>query len=450
MKRNQKRRLVMYFAGLVAAALAVMIFVYFWYTSFTAEILSPFYRKGNWLVILIYAIFIFVFFKVYGGFKYGFLTTTNIIYSQAIALFISNFIMYMQIALFAKKFTNVGMILMMTTLQILVLIIYSVLANNLYYSLYPPRHMIIVYGSNLADSLIAKMSNRKEKYKVCASISVDEGLENIYEKISKYESVILCDIKSETRNKILKYCFDYSIRVYVTPKISDIIIRGADDINLFDTPLILCRNRGINFEQAFFKRLGDIVLSSAGIIMLSPIMLVTAIIIKLYDRGPVLYKQERSTIGGRVFEIYKFRSMIVDAEKQSGAVLASKDDDRITPIGKVIRRYRIDEFPQLFNILNGDMSIVGPRPERPEIGEQYAKTMPEFRYRLKVKAGLTGYAQVLGKYDTTAYDKLKMDMMYIENYSLFLDVKLILMTVKTLFQKESSQGVTDERGIKKE
>lgn len=447
MEKNQKRRLVMYIAGLFAIVIAVSIFAYFWYTTYSSIIIKPFYRKGNWLVILIYAIFILVFFRLYGGFKYGFLTTTNIIYSQTLGVILSNAIIYLQISLFARKFTGLGTILLMSAFQILVLTMYSVLANNLYYALYPPRNMIIVYGSELADSLIAKLGKRKEKYRVCASVSATEDINNIFEKIMAYESVILCDIKAETRNKILKFCFDRSIRVYITPKISDIIIRGADDISLFDTPLLLCRNRGLNFEQRFFKRVMDIVLSSCGIIVLSPIMLITAIVIKMYDKGPVLYKQKRSTIEGRVFEIYKFRSMIVDAEKKSGAVLASRHDDRITPVGKIIRRYRIDEFPQLFNILLGDMSVVGPRPERPEIGEQYAKNMPEFRYRLKVKAGLTGYAQVVGKYDTTAYDKLKMDMMYIENYSLFLDLKLIMMTIKTMFQKDSSQGVTDDRGI---
>lgn len=446
MKNNQKRRWVMYIAGLVASAIAVFIFAYFWYTSFSEDILNPFYRKGNWLVILIYAIFVYVFFRIYGGYKYGFLTTTNIIYSQALALVLANIIMYLQVALYARKFTSPSVVLMMSATQIVILCVYSVLANNLYYALYPPRQMIIVYGSSLADSLIAKLSKRKEKYKVCASVSANEDIDAIIEKISKYEAVILCDLKASVRNKILKYCFDRSIRVYLTPKISDIIMRGADDINLFDTPLLLCRNRGLNIEQRIAKRTGDILMSSVGIIILSPIMLITAIIIKLYDGGPVLYKQKRSTIGGRVFEIYKFRSMIVDAEKKSGAVLAKRNDDRITPVGKIIRRYRIDEFPQLFNILLGDMSVVGPRPERPEIGEQYSKDMPEFRYRLKVKAGLTGYAQVVGKYDTTAYDKLKMDLMYIEDYSLFLDIKLILMTIKTMFQRDSSQGVTDERG----
>ena len=235
--------------------------------------------------------------------------------------------------------------------------------------------------------------------------------------------------------------------MYITPKLSDIIMRGADEINLFDTPLLLCRNRGLNFEQRFFKRAVDLIVSAVAIIVFSPFMLIAAICIKLYDGGPVLYKQKRSTIGGRIFEIYKFRSMVVDAEKDGKAVLASRNDDRITPIGKIIRRYRIDELPQLFNIFVGDMSLVGPRPERPEIGEEYAKVMPEFRYRLKVKAGLTGYAQVIGKYDTTAYDKLKMDLMYIESYSFFLDIKLILMTVKTMFQKDSSQGVEEKSSV---
>ena len=153
--------------------------------------------------------------------------------------------------------------------------------------------------------------------------------------------------------------------------------------------------------------------------------------------------QKRLTIDGRVFEVYKFRSMIVDAEKDGVARLASKNDNRITPIGKFIRAVRLDELPQLLNILKGDMSIVGPRPERPEIAKEYEKTMPEFAYRLKVKAGLTGYAQILGKYNTTPRDKLLLDMMYIEKYSLFLDIKLMLMTIKILFMSESTEGIDE-------
>ena len=173
-------------------------------------------------------------------------------------------------------------------------------------------------------------------------------------------------------------------------------------------------------------------------------MIVIAILVKLYDKGPVFYKQARLTKGGKVFYVMKFRSMRVDSEKQ-GARLAMKHDDRITPVGRVIRNLHLDELPQLFNILKGDMSMVGPRPERPQIAEEYKKAIPEFDYRLKVKAGLTGFAQVYGKYNTSPYDKLQLDLIYIQNYSIFLDIKLILMTIKIMFMKESTEGFTEEQ-----
>ena len=227
----------------------------------------------------------------------------------------------------------------------------------------------------------------------------------------------------------------------MTPKISDTIIRGADSIHLFDTPLLLCRNMGITAEQRLAKRMLDIVVSAAALLIASPFMALTALAIKLYDGGPVIYKQKRLTLDGKVFEIYKFRSMVVDAEKETGARLAQEHDSRITPVGRIIRKIRFDELPQLFNIFRGDMSVVGPRPERPEIAQEYRETMPEFDFRLKVKAGLTGYAQVMGKYNTTPYDKLKLDLMYIENYSILLDIKLILMTIKVLLMPSSTEGV---------
>ena len=172
-------------------------------------------------------------------------------------------------------------------------------------------------------------------------------------------------------------------------------------------------------------------------------MLIAAIAVKAYDGGPVLYSQKRLTKDGKVFSVYKFRSMIVDAEKD-GVRLAGKKDDRITPVGKVLRKLRLDELPQIINILKGDMSFVGPRPERPELTKKYCETMPEFSYRLKVKAGLTGYAQVMGKYNTTPYDKLKLDLMYIEHQSIWLDLKIILMTIKTVFVPDATEGVANE------
>ena len=184
----------------------------------------------------------------------------------------------------------------------------------------------------------------------------------------------------------------------------------------------------------------DLLLCFPIAIVLMPFFLIIAIIIKLTDGGPVLYRQPRLTLNGEIFQIYKFRSMYMNSE-ENGAQLARKGDDRITPIGRVLRALHFDEFPQLINIIKGDMSIVGPRPERPEIAEQYKEIIPEFNFRLKVKAGLTGYAQVYGKYNTTPYDKLKLDLTYIENYSLWLDIKLVLLTFKILFQKENTEGI---------
>ena len=216
-------------------------------------------------------------------------------------------------------------------------------------------------------------------------------------------------------------------------------------MHLFDTPIMLIREYSIKIEQRAVKRLIDIVFSLLLIIITSPIMLITAIIIKAYDHGPIFYRQIRCTLDQKEFEIMKFRSMRVDAEKDGVARLAAKNDSRITPIGKFIRSCRIDELPQLFNILAGDMSFIGPRPERPEIIQQYMSDMPEFAYRMKVKAGLAGYAQVYGKYNTTPYDKLKLDLTYIQNYSVWLDIKLMLLTLKILFTPESTEGVEENQ-----
>ena len=260
--------------------------------------------------------------------------------------------------------------------------------------------------------------------------------------MNEYEGVIIWDLPSSIRNRYLKYCFDNSIRCYMSPKISDIILIGTTRIHLFDTPLLMSRNHGLSVEERAGKRILDIIVSGLGILITSPIMLIIAICVKAYDRGPVFYYQDRLTYKGKEFKICKFRSMCVDSEKQ-GARLASKHDSRITPVGRVLRNLHLDELPQLFNVFKGDMSLVGPRPERRVIMDEYEKEIPEFHYRLKVKAGLTGYAQVYGKYNTTPYDKLKLDLFYIENYSLLLDIKLLFMTVKIFFQKEVSEGVED-------
>ena len=288
------------------------------------------------------------------------------------------------------------------------------------------------------------LKSQKDKYDISGKVHIREGEEKIHAMMEQYEGVIIWDLPSSVRNRYLKYCFSHSIRCYMSPKISDIILLGTDRIHLFDTPLLLCRNQGLSMEQRVAKRVLDIVVSGLGIIVSSPIMLIIAIAVKAYDGGPVFYLQDRLTYKGKQFRIRKFRSMCVDSEK-NGARLASKHDSRITPVGHVLRNLHLDELPQLFNVFMGDMSLVGPRPERDVIMQEYEKEIPEFHYRLKVKAGLTGYAQVYGKYNTTPYDKLKLDLFYIENYSFLLDIKLLFMTVKIFFQKEVSEGVDDDQ-----
>lgn len=301
--------------------------------------------------------------------------------------------------------------------------------------------MLLIYGNRPSLTLMDKMNCRKDRYQIREMFHIEAGVEEIIRRIPGYDAVVICDVPSSIRNRILKYCYGEGKRVYMTPKISDILVRSAEDMNLFDTPLIMARNGKMSVEQAFFKRGMDIFLAAVALLVTLPFMAVTALAVKIQDGGPVIYKQKRLTINNKEFYVYKFRSMWVDAEKDGVARLARDGDSRITPVGNFIRKVRLDELPQLFNILKGDMSIVGPRPERPEIARQYEDEMPEFSYRLRVKAGLTGYAQIFGKYNTTPYDKLKLDLHYIQNYSLMLDVKLMVQTVKILFMKESTQGI---------
>ena len=429
--REQYKRMLNFLANAVILFFQGMCFAYIWYEYYSRVIFMPFFRRGNWAVVGMYVLILFFFTRVMGGYKVGYLRISDICLSQLLAILASNVIGYLQIC-------------MITWAEILFVVPWAYTVRWLFVRLYPPRKMLIIYGKYSPDDLIKKVNSRRDKYNICGAESIAIGYEELTKRIPDYEAVVLCDLPAHTRNKILKFCFEKSIRIYVTPKLSDIIISGSESIHLFDTPLYLCRNNGFSMDQRIFKRAMDIIGSLIGIIILSPFMLLTAVAIKAYDRGPVFFKQARLTQDGREFGIIKFRSMCIESEK-NGAQLAKKHDDRITPVGRLIRKIHFDEIPQLFNILKGDMSIVGPRPERQEIASQYEEIIPEFRYRLKVKAGLTGYAQVYGKYNTTPYDKLKLDMLYIENYSFWLDIKILLMTFKVILQKENSEGIDENQ-----
>ena len=443
-KAEYYKRTIVFLMGALVIIAQSAVFGYTWYSYYHKLIFEPFWNKGNWTLIALYGLILILFSRLYGGLKVGYLKKMDIVYSLTLAMLCTNAVAYIQITLINRWFLSPVPLLIDTLIDVVIIVVWTFGSGLIYSKLYKARRMLVIYGDRKPDELIRKMNSRKDKYDISGKVHVSVGEKEIYKMMRDYEAVIIWDLPSETRNRYLKHCFAHSIRCYVTPKISDVILTGSDRIHLFDTPLLVSKNMGLTAEQMFIKRIVDIAISLIGIVVSSPIMLICAIAVKLYDGGPVFYRQERLTYKGKTFRIFKFRSMCVDSEKH-GARLASKHDSRITPVGKVLRNLHFDELPQLFNILIGDMSVVGPRPERKAILKEYQREIPEFYYRLKVKAGLTGYAQVYGKYNTTPYDKLKLDLFYIENYSLLLDFKLMLMTFKILFQKETSEGVNDEQ-----
>lgn len=452
--KNENKKLLMHLAYLLLGAVYCGAYMFVWQKYYNvvfneARIVADHFGwKGNLLILLIYIVLIYLFSRIYNGFRVGTQRVSDVIYSQSLTVLFINAVSYVQISLIERSLAAPLPLLALTGADILIAVIWSLWADRLYSKLFPARRMVMIYGSRQAVSVVTKMAEHYKRFLVCKAVNCEEGEKAVFDAVDEYDSVIICDVPGQMKNDIIKACYDRSKRVYIVPKISDIIIRGGDEVHVLDTPLIVCRNMDIPIEMQFVKRAFDLVVSLITLIVISPLMLVTAICIKAYDGGPVIYSQERLTKGGKVFRLYKFRSMIVNAEADGEAKLASENDDRITPVGRVIRQLRIDEFPQLINIIKGDMSIVGPRPERPELAAKNEQIMPEFSYRLRVKAGLTGYAQVLGKYNTTPYDKLRLDLMYIEQFSLILDLKLMLMTVKILFVPDSTEGVKEENDKK--
>lgn len=443
-KETIKRTIILLWSLLGVVVLTAM-YAYTWVQVYHGRLVwhVKLYFKGHVLMVFVYLILLFFFVSTFGGLKIGYLKPTDVFVSKVFAIVIVDIVSYFQISLMEIRLVKSEPLLLMALIQVAYAALWTFLGNRMYRMFFPPRKLLLVYGDHPIDDIQAKFATRKDKYIITKLIYMGEDEEHLYEEMQsrEYDGVVLWDVPATVRNKLLKYLYARNIRVYMMPKISDVIIKGSDPMHLFDTPIFLTREYSLKVEQRFIKRIIDIVCSLIIAVLASPIMLITAIVIKVYDGGPILYKQIRCTEGGKEFKIMKFRSMRVDAEKDGVARLAQKNDSRITPIGKFIRAVRIDELPQLFNILKGDMSFIGPRPERPEIIAQYVEDMPEFAFRMKVKAGLAGYAQVYGKYNTTPYDKLKLDLSYIENYSVWLDIKLMMLTLKILFSPEATEGV---------
>ena len=427
--------------GLLELLILSVAYYYIWRNEYHPSWLFPDYpRYGKFVLAGVYGLVTMFMFFNFDGFKFGYMKKGDLMVSQVLALFATNFITYWQLCLIAEHVIPVLPMLILMGIDIVLALLFSFAFDFLYHTLYVPKRLVMVYGNKEAVTLKFKMETRRDKYRIVKLIPAADGLEKICAELPKYDAVVINGVEGQLRNDILKFCYGRALRTYVAPKISDIILRGSAEINLFDSPLLLINGRALTYPKRVLKRTFDLVVCLIAMVPLTPVFLLVALAIKLEDGGPVFFKQKRATYDGNTFDILKFRSMIVDAEKYGHSIPATEKDPRITKVGNFIRATRIDELPQLLNIIKGDMSIVGPRPERVEHMESYSENVPEFPFRLKVKGGLTGYAQIYGKYNTTPYDKLRMDMMYVENYSFFLDLKLILMTLRIMLKKESTEG----------
>lgn len=439
LKHDMSLRLV----KILNVLLMTAVFGSCWYMYYADHVWAPFYRNGNYMVIALFLILYGVFGNVYEAFIVSMKRIAEICYSQCLAALAADGIMFIVTWLLTKTFPQVMPLVVAYGIQVLVALIWSYCAHKWYFCVFPPRSTAVVYDVRGGMQELVDEYGLAKKYDIKETLSVEQCLSDL-SVLDSMRTVFLSGVHSHDRNTILKYCMARDIEVLVIPRIGDVIMSGAHPIHLFHLPMLQVRRYDAAPEYLFFKRMMDIVISLTALLVLSPIMLIVALAIKLYDGGPILYSQVRLTKDNKQFRIHKFRSMRTDAEKDGVARLSTGDnDDRITPIGKVIRKLRLDELPQLWDILRGDLSVVGPRPERPEIAEQYMEEMPEFALRLQAKAGLTGYAQVYGKYNTTPYDKLQMDLMYIAHPSIVEDLKIMMATLKILFMPESTEGVAE-------
>ena len=421
----------------------VIAFAVAWFMYYESRLFSPFYFWGDVTTVGIFAVIYLYFCKTYDAFLISHYRIFDVIASQTLSLLFSDILMYAITLLLYKRFPNPLPLLLCFADQVSISIIWSCIAHAIYFKWFPARKSIIVYDSRRGMQDLIEEYGLSKKFDVRKTASVEECLNDL-SMIDDMEVVFLSGIHSHDRNFILKYCLYENKQVYVIPRIGDVIMSGAKQMHMFHLPIMRVQRYKPRPGYLFLKRVFDIVAALIGLIVLSPVFLITAIAIKATDNGPVFYKQERLTKNGKRFMIHKFRSMRVDAEKDGVARLSSGDkDDRITPVGRFIRKCRIDELPQLIDILVGNLSVVGPRPERPEIAEEYMKEIPEFQLRLQAKAGLTGYAQVYGKYNTTPYDKLQMDLMYIAHPSFAEDIRICFATFKILFTSESTEGVAE-------
>ena len=435
--------LLLHFWNAVNVGLITSLFAVCWYGYYAQRIAHPFFDRGNWMVVALYLLLYVIFAQIYEAYEVSLQKVSMLIYDQALAALMADGITFIVIWLLMLHFPNPLPGLATLAGQVVLAGAWSLIANKLYYGTTKAKKTMVVYDVRRGIEHLIQEYELDKRFSVRNVVYVEDCLLNL-DALDGMDVVFLSGVHSRDRNIILKYCVANGIQVYVIPRVGDVIMSSAKKMHILHLPVLQVGRYDPSPEYLILKRLFDVVSSGIMLVILSPVMIITAIAIKAYDHGPVFYKQKRLTRDGEEFYVLKFRSMRVDAEANGVARLSTGENDpRITPVGRVCRKLRLDELPQLLNILGGSMSVVGPRPERPEIAAQYEEEMPEFRLRLQAKAGLTGYAQVYGKYNTTPYDKLQMDLMYIARPSIVEDLKIIFATIQILFMPESTEGVAE-------
>lgn len=442
MDKVMRKHLMMRSLKLLHILVTVLLFGVCWDTYYANQIGVQATQAGCLVAVGVYFILIILLGRIYNAYLVGTSRVSQLICSQILTAVFAAGISYILACAIVLRLMNPLPLMGIVLVQIAWCVLWSLLANRTYFFISPPRKTVIIFNSENEKRKLEEVKYFDKKFEIIKTIAAESD-RSLEENLEEAEAVFLAGTTLEEQSSVMKYCIVNGIQCYFMPRVGDVIMTGATYMQSFHVPIMRIQRASLKLEYLFVKRLVDVVCALAGIVVASPFMAVTALAIKLYDGGPVLYKQVRLTKDYKEFKVLKFRSMRTDAEKDGIARLSTENDDRITPIGKIIRKIRFDELPQLFNILKGDMTIVGPRPERPEIAAQYEKEIPSFGLRLQVKAGLTGFAQVYGRYNTEPYDKLKMDLMYINNMSFEEDLRLMFATVKILFEKESTEGVSE-------
>ena len=442
----RKRSLPLSMIKILNTVLVAVPFLLCWFLYYEQITLTTESKQVSVLVLVVYASIFYSLCLQLDGFRASIMRIPELIYSQMIAVALTDICAAFGIWMLSIHFPNLfpGLLCFIGQCAIIPLICWFEYTS--YFKNHPPQKTLVIYDARQGTEKLVSAYGMEKRFEIIGVKPVEEVLSDT-RILEQSRVVFLCGVHSSERNKILKECMYRDLQVYIIPRIGDILMSGAEQMHMFHLPMLRSRRYQPMSEYRTIKRILDIVFSGIALVLFAPIMIVTAAAVKM-DGGPVFYKQTRLTLNGKHFKILKFRSMCVDAEKLTGAVLsAGKDDPRITRVGRIIRACRIDEMPQLINIFKGEMSIVGPRPERPEIAEIYEKDLPEFRLRLQAKAGLTGYAQVYGKYNTTPYDKLLMDLMYISCATLFMDLRIAIETLRILFDKQSTEGLEEDENL---